>query len=292
MGYGGYSCDTRALRSSSMGYTTKSVDEIFTQQKERRVHESMKSQGVTLRECRDSEENPETFPVIIALDLTGSMGMIPHELIKDGLPKLMSKIIEQGGVDISLLFIGVGDSTCDRFPLQVGQFEKSDELLDMWLTRTYLEKGGGGNAGESYLLAWEFAANHTVTDAWEKRGKKGILFTIGDEPNLKNISARELKEVYGDSNVSQGSVSAEDLLKSAREKWEVVHIDVRHGYRNRDNGWTDTLGQDCIVCEDYTKVPEIIADIVIDRAASQVISKPSVKVKPTEVVSEKVPEML
>lgn len=43
--------------------------------------------SVGVRECRDSEEHPETTPIIIALDVTGSMGRIPHDLVKNQLPK-------------------------------------------------------------------------------------------------------------------------------------------------------------------------------------------------------------
>ncbi|HAO33838.1 MAG TPA: hypothetical protein DCQ84_12920, partial [Candidatus Competibacteraceae bacterium] len=49
------------------------------------------------------------------------------------------------------------------------------------LRRLWLEKGGGGNACESYTLPWYFAATHTAIDCFEKRGKKGYLFTVGDE---------------------------------------------------------------------------------------------------------------
>ena len=64
---------------------------------------------------------------------------------------------------------------CDSAPLQVGQFESSDELLDKWLTNIYFEAGGGGNGGESYALAWYFAALKTATDSMEKSvGRKAF----------------------------------------------------------------------------------------------------------------------
>lgn len=36
--------------------------------------------------------------------------------------------------------------------------------------------GGGGGGSESYTLPWLFAALHTATDTWSKRGCKGYLF--------------------------------------------------------------------------------------------------------------------
>jgi hypothetical protein len=154
MGHGGYSSDDRYTRAVSSGFYKKSTREIF---KQRNINNGMNPHGVTLRESRDSDEHPNSVPIIIALDETGSMGTVPHFLVKDGLPNMMDKIIKAGVADPQVLFLGIGDHECDEAPLQVGQFESSDELLDKWLTDIYLEGRGGGNYGESYLLAWFFA---------------------------------------------------------------------------------------------------------------------------------------
>lgn len=262
MGHTTYSCDARSVRSASLGYFTKGVDEIFTQQKERRIHDSMSPKGVDFRECRDSEAHPAVVPIIVAIDCTGSMGRIPHELIKDGLPTLMSGLA-QNGVDAAVLFLGIGDHECDHYPLQVGQFESGDEELDLWLTRTYIEGGGGGNRGESYMLPWYFAANHTVTDAWEKRRQKGYLFTIGDEPCLRNLPKQAQQEIMGET--ARGQVSgSEDLLKVAQEKWNVFHLNVNDGAWGRSSidGWKKMLGQNCIEVENYRDIADIIKNTV------------------------------
>lgn len=264
MGYTSYNYANRSVRADSVGYFSESIEEIFIQQKEQKVHESMKSQGIALRESRDSKEHPNTVPIIVALDVTGSMGHIPHLMIKEGLPTLVSTIIQRGIKDPAILFLAIGDHECDRYPLQVSQFESGDEELDMWLTRTFLEGRGGGNAGESYGLAYYFAANHTQLDA-TKRDQKGLLFTIGDEPFLKKYPTSALKEIMGTTVVSEkDSYSMEELLYQAMETYNVYHISVEHSYRDTDPAWKELLGNHLIVTKDYEKIPEIIAETVIN----------------------------
>lgn len=283
MGYTSYRSDSRKLRATSLGFYTKSSDDIFTQSKERKIHESMVPSKALLRESRDSDTHPNTIPIIIALDTTGSMGNIPMYLVKDGLPKMVGNIIQKGVADPAILFLGVGDHECDRAPLQVGQFESGDEELDLWLTRTWLERGGGGNSGESYLLAWYFASKHTVSDAWEKRGQKGILFTIGDEPCLKSLPKRAIEELMGVP--CQSNFSANELLEAAQEKYDVYHLHIMQGSdgRNSLHYWQHLLGQHCIVVDDYEKVGDILSDTVISNINGRtgyVVNKPTIKDEP------------
>jgi hypothetical protein len=267
MGGTRYDFGARESRAKKVGYASKSAGEIFTQNALRMAHESMNPNGVIVREARDSEVHPNTVPIILGLDVTGSMGHIPHELIKDGLPKLMGGIIQGGVPDPALLFLGIGDHECDRYPLQVGQFESGDEELDMWLTRTYIESGGGGNAGESYLLAWYFAAFHTKTDAFEKRGQKGLLFTVGDEPGLKTLPASAIKEIMGQG---QQTYTHLELLAEAQKRYDVYHISVLHSGQaiNADVEWKELLGQNCLSIEDHREIPNVIKKIICDKHKS------------------------
>lgn len=261
MGGGFYSSRTRSIRAKNLGYDTKSPTEIFSMG----VNSAMNPSGVKLRESRDSNEHPNSLAIILALDETGSMGSIPHHLVKEGLPKIMDKIISGGIKDPQVLFMGIGDHECDRAPLQIGQFESSDELLDHWLTKLYLEGGGGGNDGESYLLAWYFASKHTSIDCLEKRKQKGVLITIGDEPCLSTIPKTVIKKIMGDGQYDD--VKAVDVLKKAQEKYHVFHLHLKEGYNGMRedviNGWRSLLGtKNLKVVNKKEEIPDIIADIV------------------------------
>jgi hypothetical protein len=263
MGSTRYDMDARFDRARKEGYGSKSAGEIFTQNAKRMAHESMNPKGISFRESRDSEVHPNSVPIILGLDVTGSMGHIPHELIKEGLPKLMGGIIQGGVPDPALLFLGIGDHECDAYPLQVGQFESGDEELDMWLTRTYIESGGGGNAGESYLLAWYFAAFHTRTDAFEKRNQKGILFTVGDEPCLRTLPASAIREIMGSG---QHTYTHFDLLDEVKKRYEVYHINVLHSDQamRASRGWIELLGQNCLFVKDHREIPNVIKGVICD----------------------------
>lgn len=261
MGYTAY-CSTRSADTAAV-YSTKSATQIFTNTQAPR---EMKSKGITLREARDSEAHPNSVPIIIALDVTGSMGMIPEALVKRGLPKIMGNIIQNGVPDPQIMFLAIGDHTCDNDPLQVGQFESGDELLNKWLTSMYLEGGGGGNAGESYLLAWLAAAEFCKTDHYEKRGKKGVLFTIGDEPTLMSLSSQDQYNLLG--NGQYEPQTAQQLLARASEQWDIYHIHVGQTYSGRRpavrQGWQQLLQDHCIIVEDYEEIPAVIAKIVAE----------------------------
>ena len=262
MGFGSYSVSDRSERSTSRGYATKSAHEIFTQ---RSINNAMNPNGVRLRESRDSEEHPSSVPIIVALDVTGSMGSVPHHLVKEGLPKMMSGIMQAGIPDPQVLFLAIGDHECDRSPLQVGQFESNDELLDKWLTDVFLEGGGGGNAGESYFLAWYFAAQRTAHDAFDKRGQKGFLFTIGDEPTLKSLPKNVVREIMGDGQYDD--YTAASLLDAAREKYHVYHLHIRetHSGSRKEvmEGWRQLMQDNLVIVDRKEDVSRIIAEIIV-----------------------------
>ena len=78
------------------------------------------------------------------------------------LPQLLGLLLRKGyAAHPQIMFGAIGDATCDRAPLQVGQFE-SDNRMDDDLSRILLEGGGGGQKTESYELALYFMARHTA----------------------------------------------------------------------------------------------------------------------------------
>lgn len=183
-----------AMSDTKMYAKATAVTDVLTQ---RSLHNEMKPLGVDIRESRDSAEHPESIAIMVWLDVTGSMHNIPLNLVKESMPDLMGGILDNGVEHPQVFFGAIGDHEFDRSPLQIGQYESSTQLIDKWLTNVYFEKGGGGNSGESYLLSWYFAANHTSIDCWEKRKQKGFLFTIGDEPTLPSVPGSFLARQMG-----------------------------------------------------------------------------------------------
>ncbi|MDW5289669.1 hypothetical protein [Formosa sp. PL04] len=262
MGGGRFSNDAYKRLRKTKDYSNKSREEIFTS---RDIDPEMDPTKALVRESRDSEEHPETVSIIVALDVTGSMGFVPEHIVKEALPDLIGSLMEAGIEDPQVLFLGIGDFVYDRAPLQVGQFESSAELLDRWLTRVYLEGGGGGNNQEGYNLAHLFAARHTAIDCWEKRQQKGYLFTIGDEPVFPTIPAEIIKR-YTCTDEAE-TVTTESIIKEAQEKYNVFHMHLEHNdwakQESRKGNWKALLGENFIEIPDFKTVAKRIADVVI-----------------------------
>jgi hypothetical protein len=89
MGYGNYSYSAHAALVA--GRANQSRSEVF---KQVQCHALMNPKGLKVRECRDSADHPETLGILFALDVTGSMGNIPHLLAKEELPNLMKLLTD------------------------------------------------------------------------------------------------------------------------------------------------------------------------------------------------------
>jgi hypothetical protein len=278
MGYGSYSVDNSIARNTTM-YSKSTREEIFV---EKKLNIAMTPEN-TIRECADSPDHPNTIPIIIALDVTGSMGAVPDAFIREEMTKMMSSLYSAGLTDSQVLFLGIGDHECDRAPLQVGQFEADDQLLDKWLKSIYLEGGGGGNDGESYLLAWYYAAKHTKIDSFDKRGVKGFVFTIGDEPTLKTLPTRAQQKIFG-SNGVYADETVDSLLAEAGKKYNTVHLhlsETRAGSTpSTQNGWKQLMGGGVRILNSYKEIATTIVDVVKGHNTGTVqVSTPVTKVE-------------
>ena len=225
MGCGSFTTSAYACYNSSLGreYDTttlrasvKSVQEAY---KQTRLHPSLNPKGV-IRECVNNEEHPNTIPVILALDVTGSMGNACKE-VAEALGIIMVDLYKKFK-DIEICIMGIGDLAYDDAPIQISQFE-SDIRIAEALDKVWMEHGGGGNTYESYTGAWYMALRHTKLDC-HKQGRKGIIITMGDEALNPYLPQRELEAVTGDS--LQDDIETPDLYEEVSKKFDIFHIAV------------------------------------------------------------------
>jgi len=244
--------------------STKTTREIF---RSCGMDEDLNPMGIN-RESRDSDLNPESTAVIVACDVTGSMGMLADTLIREGLGTLFGEILDRKPVsDPHVMAMAIGDATMyDTAPLQVSQFE-ADLTIAKQLEKVYIEGGGGGNNFESYDLPMYFAAYHTSIDCFEKRGKKGYLFTLGDEKAPPCTTRASVEKFIGDDGL-QDDIPMKDVIAAAEKMYNVYHIIVAEGYYASNHleevkhSWREVIGQNAIVLTDYTKLAEVIVSVM------------------------------
>ncbi|NHZ91098.1 VWA domain-containing protein [Massilia sp. CCM 8733] len=256
MGQGNYSHAAHAALVADRASASRT--EVFTQ---RGCHALMNPNGLKIRESRDSVDHPNSLGIVFALDVTGSMGDIPQSLATRELPTFMALLGAVGVADPQLLFMAIGDATSDRAPLQVGQFESTAELMDQWLTWSYLEGGGGGSGEESYELAFYMVAQHTDMDCWLKRRKKGYLFITGDELPYPAVSRHQIGSLVGDT--LDEDVPIAEAIAAASETYHVFFLIPDLGRRGRcEKRWRELLGDHVICMEEPGDACAVAAAIV------------------------------
>lgn len=233
-----------------------------------------------LRECRCSSDHPNPTPIILALDVTGSMGKISQYMVEEGLGIVMKTMLDSCDVpDPQLMFMAVGDLIAnDSAPLQVSQFESDNRIVTQLMT-IWQEGGGGGNFSESYTLPWLFADAFVDSDSYEK--SRGFLFTIGDELVPPDLTYGDVARLFANSEVktylkeyfaqfTEGPVTSSSriptsvLFERVSKHWEVIHIIIEEGSFARDrisqvyNSWERLIGRRAVSLSDYTALPEVI----------------------------------
>ncbi len=268
MGYGAWTSNAYTSTIRGMGFTsakdvqTANVQEVY---RENHLHPMLNPYKVR-RDCRDTAEHPETIPVILALDVTGSMGNAATTCAGK-LDEIMTELY--GNVkDVEFMMMGIGDLDCDEAPIQASQFESDVRILDQ-TTKIYFEGGGGGNGFESYTAAWYFGLHNTDLDCW-KRGKKGIIITMGDEPLNPYLPGRELADTLG---CPAEDVDTKALYDAVTEKFDVYHIAITNesSYDWHKKGiertWRPLLGNHFITGTS-DQLPQIIGAIIADHEES------------------------
>jgi hypothetical protein len=258
MGSGMWSTDVYDAADRYRRSTGKSAF-AYSDSGARTVHPALDPRGA-VRESRDSAEHPQSTAISVLFDVTGSMGKVPRTL-QAKLPQLLGLLLRQGYArDPQIMFGAIGDATCDRVPLQVGQFE-SDNRMDDDLGRIVLEGGGGGQMMESYELAMYYLARRTVTDCWAKRGRRGYLFIIGDELAYPRVDRQQVSQWTGEE-LSE-DVSLRQIVDEVTRRWDLYYLlpTGSHYARNHKvlDFWRDLLGQNAVVLDDVDAVCETIA---------------------------------
>lgn len=269
MGHGRYSGEVhrsttmqRLAEGTDFAYSSHTIHEL--PRSEWKVHETLDpkrqnqdgdNKGTIIRESLDFEEHPNTTPIIIAFDVTGSMASVPRVIVSQ-LLKIIEALETAKVPDPQVLIAAIGDAYSDTLPLQVGQFE-SDNRIDEQINSIVLEGGGGGGNHESYELAAYFFANYVHMDAYELRGQKGLLFFIGDERIYAEVRPDQVKK-HTDQDLAQ-AVYTKDVFADLNDKFEVFFLMSEHGgYTRADSVDSKTNGRG------LSNVPSLKWDALID----------------------------
>ncbi len=175
-------------------------------------------------------------PVIIAIDVTGSMASWPFEIF-DRLP-LLYNTLSQYRDDLEICFAAIGDSKVDQWPLQVTSFANGFDL-EQQLGALYGE-GGGGDAAESYGLFAHWVNSHVSIP---QLGEKPFLIVFGDIYMHEITSAAEISHFLGDT--LRQDVNSIEAWKEVAQNWNTWFLRRPTGKKGDqvDKQWARAIGE-------------------------------------------------
>jgi hypothetical protein len=225
------------------------------------VHPTLNPYGLEFRESRDSDEHPNSNAIIIALDVSGSMGRVVRAIHAD-LPQLFKLLLGYSYIPDPQIMFAAFAHAHNPVPLQVGQFE-SDNRMDENLENMIIggRLAGGAQPGESSEHMFYLAARHTSIDCWEKRQKKGYLFIITDEEATGRVVKKgEVKKCLGSD--LKADVPLDQIIEEAGEKYHIFAVIPMGASANSAvvEFWKSALGPERVIqLDDPEYVSEVMA---------------------------------
>ena len=202
-------------------------------------------------------------PVVLAFDVTGSMGNLP-KILWDKLPMIVGQIVECGYLaDVKISASAIGDFMSDRAPIQIADFCEPRDL-DSWLKKIWIEGLGGGQSVESYeVTAYAYAFLAEFPNA-----ETPFCIITGDEGfrETEYLGGQFLNKIFGDE---RERTNAAAIFQHLLDKFK-GNVFLVHRHYNVQNApltdeqivkqWEDTLGKARVVI-----LPEdlAIADIIL-----------------------------
>jgi hypothetical protein len=184
--YGGVS-----YRYSTKGATKRKAAAARAKAHGPRTYEKKAGPNEKIIDPRKHIRSESSNPLIVAVDVTGSMASWPFEIF-DRLP-LLYNTLSQYREDLEISFVAIGDAGCDQWPLQVTTFAGGYDLEQL-LGSLYGE-GGGGDAPESYGLFAHWVNTHVqVPNVIETP----FMIVFGDAPMHPTVPKGQISHYLGD----------------------------------------------------------------------------------------------
>lgn len=261
---GGGNWDSKAYVSSSTTRAATGVPDFAYTKTASKVHLNLDPKRINSKpfgklESRDSEDHPQSNPVLVVFDVTGSNYARAVDAQKR-LPNLMDLL--QKYLDDPQVAVAANDDfkVVHVNSVQISDFE-SDNRVDDHIRNIWLTRNGGSNDGESYDLLLYAAARKVVLDSVEKRGKKGYMFLYADEPIVPKVLKNEVEAVYGDT--LQADIPIAEIIEEARRLWNIFVIWPEGGYDHARQQYVTLFGADSVLTLQHANlICELVASTI------------------------------
>lgn len=263
---GGGRWDSGAYHSSATTRKLSGVDDFAYTKHATSVHDNLDPKRINTKpfgklESRDSDDHPNSNPVLVCFDVTGSNHTRAVDFQKS-LPNLMdllNKYITDPQVAVAANddYNSVGTNS-----IQISDFE-SDNRVDDHIRNIFLTGQGGGNDGESYDLLLYAAARKVVLDSVEKRGKKGYMFMYADEPIFPHVSKSQVEQVFGDK--VEKDIPIAEIIEEARRNFTIFMIWPKtSSYRHAYEQYVKLFGDEFVLESQH---PNLLCELIASTVA-------------------------